>query len=356
MRSLRQKELIRSTEFGRIFRLLVLAAFAAVPLSACTEIKGKDSAPTLEAPAPLPRPNIEADQQQKLRHARAARERAANDAARAALRTPASQNMTEYLHGVERSLLARGRLRTDDGTNTGPITPEQLTENFIQIALRDEYVRRDGLLVAQSQAAPLRRWTTPVRMYVDYGASISPAKRSRISADVRDYAGRLQRASGHPVSFATQGGNFTVMVLSEDERRLGAPRMELRVPGIPAADVQALVNLTPENYCTVFAYSRDGGATYVRALALIRSELPDRLLLSCIHEELAQGLGLANDSPSARPSIFNDDEEFALLTRHDELLLKILYDPRLQPGMTETEARPIVNQIAHELLASPGEA
>jgi hypothetical protein len=71
---------------------------------------------------------------------------------------------------------------------------------------------------------------------------------------------------------------------------------------------------------------------------------------SCVQEELAQGLGLANDSPRARPSIFNDDEEFATLTRMDELLLRILYDRRLRPGMTEEEARPIVEVIAAELM------
>jgi hypothetical protein len=65
---------------------------------------------------------------------------------------------------------------------------------------------------------------------------------------------------------------------------------------------------------------------------------------------MAQGLGLANDTPRARPSIFNDDDEFALLTRHDELLLKMLYDPRLSPGMTLDKARPIIAQMAEELL------
>jgi len=73
--------------------------------------------------------------------------------------------------------------------------------------------------------------------------------------------------------------------------------------------------------------------------------------LSCIHEELAQGLGLANDSPQARPSIFNDDEEFAYLTRHDELLLEMLYDPRLEPGMTVDTAAPLVRRIAEEIIA-----
>jgi hypothetical protein len=69
-----------------------------------------------------------------------------------------------------------------------------------------------------------------------------------------------------------------------------------------------------------------------------------------VHEELAQGLGLANDSPLARPSIFNDDEEFALLTPQDALMLRMLFDPRLQPGMSLDEARPIIDQMAQELL------
>jgi hypothetical protein len=58
---------------------------------------------------------------------------------------------------------------------------------------------------------------------------------------------------------------------------------------------------------------------------------------------------LANDSPRARPSIFTDDEEFALLTDQDELMLRILYNPALRPGMTLDEARPIVETLARRL-------
>ena len=64
-------------------------------------------------------------------------------------------------------------------------------------------------------------------------------------------------------------------------------------------------------------------------------------------------MGLPNDSPTARPSIFNDDGEFGLLTTHDEMLLRILYDTRLTPGMTESEARPIIETIAAELMGGP---
>jgi hypothetical protein len=83
---------------------------------------------------------------------------------------------------------------------------------------------------------------------------------------------------------------------------------------------------------------------------VIRAEHPDLMMLSCIHEEITQGLGLANDSPLARPSIFNDDEEFALLTPMDEVMLRMLYSPRLRAGMTEAEARPIVFPLATDLM------
>jgi hypothetical protein len=69
-----------------------------------------------------------------------------------------------------------------------------------------------------------------------------------------------------------------------------------------------------------------------------------------MHEEISQALGLPNDSPRARPSIFNDDEEFALLTDHDELLLRILYSRELRPGMLAYEARPIVESLARRLM------
>ena len=93
----------------------------------------------------------------------------------------------------------------------------------------------------------------------------------------------------------------------------------------------------------------DGVITH--AVAVIRAELPPLLRLACIHEELAQGLGLANDSQTARPSIFNDDDEFGLLTGMDEKLLRMLYDIRLKPGQDADSAMPTVNDLARSLTA-----
>lgn len=312
-------------------------------------------APPVEAPRPVARPEIQqapVDTQADLRRARAGRNRAANAAAReAAVQvSAASQSQRDFYAQAERRLVAQGRLRRDRVPMDAPIDADTLTRNFLAIALRDEYNRTAEGLVAQEVSAPLRRWPGPVRMQLEFGTSVDMAARPAWRTEIADFATRLAGAARHPVSLTADNGNFSILVLTEDERRAIGPRLTQLVPGIPAQDVAILTDLPAAITCAVFAYSHGGSANYVHAVAVIRAELPPLLRSSCIHEELAQGMGLANDSPSARPSIFNDDEEFALLTRHDELLLQILYDPRLRPGMTEAEAAPIVRQIATELL------
>ena len=49
--------------------------------------------------------------------------------------------------------------------------------------------------------------------------------------------------------------------------------------------------------------------------------------------------------------IFNDDDEFATLTKLDKILLKILYDKRLKSGIVRNEAAQLVKQIAREVTA-----
>lgn len=254
-----------------------------------------------------------------------------------------------FYQRLENNLNARGLLRTDGGGPDTPFTDAQLARNFIRIALFDEYVTEGDELRARATASRLRRWAEPVRMDVEFGASIPTDQRAKDMATVQSYAGRLARATRHPVSVSSSAPNFHVLIMNEADRRGTTARLRDLVPGIADSSLRAIINLPRDQLCIVVAFSAPGASTYNKAIAVIRGEHPDLLRKSCLHEELAQGLGLANDSPAARPSIFNDDEEFGLLTTHDELLLRMLYDRRLRPGMRAAEAAPIVRQIATEL-------
>ncbi|MDO5643035.1 MAG: DUF2927 domain-containing protein, partial [Paracoccus sp. (in: a-proteobacteria)] len=317
-------------------------------LAGCTDQGAGTGAPdpALHPPPPGPDAGIAPPPRKPgsaLRAGRAQRASVQAVAAERAQNTPASQTLHGYYQGVEDMLLARGLMRRDDGASI-PMSADQLARNFIDIALYDEYSRDGAELVPGPQPSHLRRWTKPVRVAIEFGASVPPATRTRDRAEVQAFTERLAKLTGHDIRATPAAGNFTVLFLSEDERRQIGPRLSAIIPGIPAADIAAIQALAPQNYCTVFAYSVGRSPIYTDAIAVIRAELPPRLRSSCIHEELSQGMGLANDSPTARPSIFNDDEEFALLTRYDALLLQMLYDPRLSPGMTVETASPVVRR------------
>lgn len=269
--------------------------------------------------------------------------------------SPESLQLKQFYARVQRDFRARGLMRTDDGSDI-PFTASQLADDFIRIAMFDEYVStRRGGLRAQQRPSRLRRWGEPIRMSVIFGETVPEAQRAGDRADVRRFAGRLSRLSGVPISFAPpEAANYHVMILNEPERRETGPRLEQLVPGIDATALRAITGMPRQTFCLVFAFSRGDTWLYTDAVAVIRGEHPDLLRLSCIHEELAQGMGLANDSPLARPSIFNDNEEFSLLTVHDELLLRMLYDGRLRAGMDGAEARPVARVIAAELTGDAG--
>ncbi|MEP0563977.1 MAG: DUF2927 domain-containing protein, partial [Paracoccaceae bacterium] len=178
-------------------------------------------------------------------------------------------------------------------------------------------------------------------------------QRADDSAMVERFAKRLGRVTGHPISYVERGANFNVLVLTEEERRVSGPTLRRFIPGIRQQEIDVIQDLNRASYCLVVASDPGDDGKITRALAIIRAELPPLLRLSCVHEEIAQGLGLANDSAEARPSIFNDDDEFGRLTTLDEMMLKMLYDPRLKPGMEADTAKPIVAQLALEAFGGP---
>lgn len=261
-----------------------------------------------------------------------------------------SRALATYYGRLQADLVAQGLLRTDGGGPDTPFSADILARNFERIAFFDEYERGAGLRVSRGTSGVLRRWSGPVRFSVEFGQFTPAEIRNKDRAAITKYAQRLNRLTEHAISVRDQGANFHVLIASEDDRAQTLTRVRQIVPNINPASLQIIQNIPRSIHCMVLAFSDvDNDHDYAKAIAIIRAEHPDLVRLSCIHEELAQGLGLANDSPNARPSIFNDDDEFALLTTHDEMLLRMLYDPRLRAGMTVDEARPIIRQIAIEL-------
>ncbi len=305
-------------------RFLTLISSILIGLSAC--------APLTETTIPKPRPKTTAP----------------------AAPSVESQQIAAYYTSVQARLQSQGRLRQETYPGDARFTVDDLVENFERIALFDEYSIRGGRFVERQTASYLRRWERPIRIGLNFGPSVTKEQRAKDTAYVRSFATRLARLSGANIQLTSaKTANFSLLFLNKDEQRGYTRKLAGRVKYLIPQILEEIENSPRGIFCAAYAVSDPGTAAgYKGAIILIKAEHPDLMRKSCIQEEMAQALGLANDSPDARPSIFNDDEEFALMTRHDELLLKMLYDNRLSIGMNVETAHPIIQQIAQNLMSS----
>ncbi len=266
------------------------------------------------------------------------------------VQSQSSKDLETYYLRVQNDLLTRGLLRVDGGGPDVPYTARNLAENFKAIALSEEMRVENGRVLPGKALITLRRWSAPIRFGIHFGDTVPEEIRVSDRAFIEAYVRRLARITGHPMSVTGSNTNFDIVILHEDQRLAVNPILQ-RAGVVPSRGmVDAIAGMSRNDYCAVLTEDRKNDGVISNALAIIRAEHSEMMRRMCFHEEIAQGLGLFNDSPRARPSIFNDDEEFGRLTTHDEMLLKILYDPRLRPGMSATAAEGWAVVIANELV------
>ncbi len=237
------------------------------------------------------------------------------------------------------ALRAMGDLRTERTPADAPFTRDDLIRNFERIALRHEADASVPASEANWQSNPLMRWEGPLN-YRLLGSAATDEDR----AEVRRLMHQISRLTGLEIIEADSELNFLILITTPSEREHYAEQLGRLNPALKGTF--DFWRRTASVICVANnLFSGTEANRIVAGLVAIGSETTGLLRKACLHEEIVQALGLANDHPEVRPSIFNDDSEFALLTAHDELLLRILYDPRLHAGMTADQAMPAVRRI-----------
>jgi hypothetical protein len=265
-----------------------------------------------------------------------------------------SVRIKSYYASVQARLLSQGKLRQEHSPKDAPFTADDLVRNFERVALYDEYTNEAGVFVEEQTSSYLRRWQKPVRIGLHFGASVTAVQKAKDKKLVSSFAARLGALTGLNIRVTNiKNANFVMLFLNRDEQQIDPGLLAATVPRLLPSIVRE-IETSPRNiFCVAYALSNaDSPTDYSGAVVLVKAEHSAIMRRSCIEEEMTQALGLANDDPNIRPSIFNDDEEFALLTKHDEILLKMLYDPRLRVGMTPERARPLLRSVANDALKS----
>lgn len=217
-------------------------------------------------------------------------------------------------------------LRSDRNPADAPFGPDTLERNFLTIAMAVE-----STPTQTAQDKPLSRWEGPIR-YKIYGGGATPEDRRRIAR----FMTRLGALSGIDIRAADDRINLPIFILDRAEQRARV-RATATIDRASVRFVNRFLARDIPNSPCRGSLSTDRSGAIVFAVVLIHAETSGRLREACVEEELAQSMGLTNDDPEVRPSIFNDDQEFALLTDHDAALLRMLYDPALRPGMDRAE-------------------
>lgn len=231
--------------------------------------------------------------------------------------------------------------------NTAVPTSEELSD--------EEYVRNFRTVAFYREFDPeqieqvLTRWEGPLRVAVVGDVN------DRYLAYVRLHLADLAALSSLDVALSARADANVLVILSPEpfERALDTYRPDYRPFFASDRSMEAVTaRMKQEATCFARIVPGENDEVIVGAVALIPTDQGRFVTRACIIEELTQAMGLFNDSDAIRPSIFNDSSPNMMLSDHDRILLRTLYDPRLQPGMTWSQAEPIVRTVIAELRHS----
>ena len=230
---------------------------------------------------------------------------------------------------------ARPNLDRSGGPDGGVLTDDRLIRDFDLVAFHNEH--------SSGIARYLRKWVSPIRIYIDSRAGDAREQRRLTKRHLR----HLAKLTGHDIRVVEEPAGANVIAVFENEGGLSRV-FEEYFPDAP--EMEALMN---KSVC-LGRYTVNGRSEIVGAVVIIP---PDKAaargkLLHCIIEELTQILGLPNDSDEVAPSIFNDRSRYRDLTGHDMILVMLLYDRRLYPGMERQEALRVARKILPQIRGS----
>jgi AcrR family transcriptional regulator len=214
-------------------------------------------------------------------------------------------------------------VRAQDG-----LSNTQVLANLLDVVFGSEFIGEDSAVV--------RKWSGPMRLAI---YARDPAGYRHLVLPHLDHLRRITGLDIRLVDGSDPDQNAYVFVFGREqfyayaEQHLG--------PG---------KNPRTNRFLACFGYFHANGRKDIDEItAVIPSFISDEEIRTCVVEEVTQALGLPNDSDSANPSIFNDDDAYQDLTWQDELFLRVLYDPRVRSGMTRAEFEPLAGRILEEL-------
>ncbi|MCF6304055.1 MAG: DUF2927 domain-containing protein [Rhodobacteraceae bacterium] len=211
--------------------------------------------------------------------------------------------------------------------------PGSISVSRSNSALTSEFIALTFQTETGSNVRGLLKYETPVRV------SLSPAL-SAYRPDLEAVLQKIQRSAG--IDIAIGNGSAQIHV-----QQIPADVMDRNFP------TAACVVASGVNSWAAFRRGQSQGwasqQSLQKAVIFIPSDAPPYIVRACLNEEIGQALGPVNDLYYVADSIFNDDNVHNRLTGFDLLMLRVLYDDRLQLGMGKAQTTAIAATILSEI-------
>lgn len=222
------------------------------------------------------------------------------------------------------------------GRQAIPWTAESLADDFIDLQFRTEW---------GSLHQSLLRW--PGQVSVALAGEELQAYRPDVERLLEVIVGA---APGLGLAIAEDPAKAEITIRT-------APKAEMREIADSALCFFSPVALDWEAYKAADARGETGwdGVEALTAITVfIPASAAPHVFRICFVEEIMQALGPGNDLYRLEDSGFNDDEVHVSPTAFDLLMLRVLYDPSLRPGMNRDEARAAARAVLERELDPNG--
>ena len=206
--------------------------------------------------------------------------------------------------------------------------PGYLVTAFTEVALRNEYSRRDHVV---------RRWKQPIKVWLDHQVGDQDLHTDL----VRMHIEHLSSLMKHPITFAGSSDLANLTIVFTQQRHWKAQVGKLFGKRAEKV-VQGAVCMA--NFRVNSLYEIERAAVII---PVDQARMHGKLV-TCIVEEITQVMGLPNDSERVFPSIFNDKTPENLLSGLDGLILRMLYSSDIKSGMTEDEVKPVLGRLIRQ--------
>jgi hypothetical protein len=209
----------------------------------------------------------------------------------------------------------------------------EITEGFFKIAFGAE-------LHVGGRVDRIRKYEGPIRIFIDDRAK--PDRRATVAAVVDDIRARVQHLDLQVIE-DKHAANFIVTLVRDRD----LSRTLVSFYGKKEAD-EIERRLKPQ---CLSSFRKDAEFRIQHSNAIIAVDVGDFKFYDCAYEELLQALGPINDDSSVPWTMFNDDVKMGFFDVYDQYVLNLLYDQRIQPGMTPEAVRKLLPEILPDVRA-----